>query len=295
MNQLALFDVEELEEKETYFNWVLIDGNNLMNRCYHATANQNMTAPDGRPTNAVQLFVKMMLNYQKQYQANLAVFFDKGKGFRKKLYPEYKDGRKPKDDRLKLQFPLIREILTAAAIPYFWNDELEADDIISSACNSLPGHKYVISNDADLLQVIRDDVSVIVRKKKDDVIMTPEVFRTEWDGLEPKQVVDIKALAGDSSDNIPGVVGIGDVGAFKLIKHFGKVENISLPFPKELKSNEKKFGEGVLEKAIFWKKLTTLVSNTPLQIKEYEINKKGLIAICEQLAMKSVINFVNKA
>lgn len=295
MNQLSLFAEVELEEREAYRNWVLIDGNNLMNRCYHATAKKIMKAPDGRPTNGVQLFIKMTLNYQEQYQANIAVFFDKGKGFRKKLYPEYKEGRKEKPEDLKLQFPVIREVLTAAGIPYFWNDELEADDLISAACNSLDGHKYIISNDADLLQVLREDVSVVVRKKNGDVIMTPEIFRSEWQGLEPKQVVDIKAIAGDTSDNIPGVNGVGEVGAFNLIKHFGSVEAIQLPFPKGLGVSEKKFEDGVLEKALFWKQLTTLKSCTPLQIKEYEINKSGLVAISERLAMRSVINLVNNA
>ncbi|MBM7607259.1 DNA polymerase-1 [Lysinibacillus composti] len=295
LEQISLFDELIIEKKEGYSNWVLVDGNNLLNRCYYPTENSNQSAPDGRPTNAVTLFVKMILGYQKDYSANIAVFFDKGKGFRKKLYPPYKEGRKETPERLKLQFPLIREVLAAASIPYFWDEQLEADDLIAAACKSLSGHKYVISNDKDLLQVLSDDVTVVVRNGSKDKFMTPEQFALDWEGLEPKQICEIKALAGDSSDNIPGVVGIGDTGAMAIIKQFGCVENITLPLTNNLKRYDKKFEGSAMEDAKFFKELTTLKSCTPLQINKYEINKKGLYAISEQLAMRSIINLLNKA
>jgi len=123
-------------------------------------------------------------------------------------------------------------------------------------------------------------------------MMTPQQFSLEWDGLNPQQIVDIKALAGDDSDNIKGVNGIGDKGALGIIKHFGYIEQIVMPFPKEIKRYEKKFEGTGMSDALFAKELTTLKVDTPLQIKEYEINESGLIKICEKFAMKSIINLI---
>ncbi|MFY0520589.1 5'-3' exonuclease [Lysinibacillus sp. UGB7] len=296
MRQISLFDdfvTDEREDKTIRTDWLLIDGNNLLNRAFYATANNKFTAPDGTPTNAVSLFLRMALNYQKQFNTNIVVFFDKGKGFRKKLYPEYKEGRNETPELLERQFPVIREVLTSAGIPYFWNDDLEADDLIGAACNSLSGHKYILSNDKDLLQLIRNDVTVVVRRKNnEDILMTPHQFSLEWDELIPQQIVDIKSLAGDTSDNIKGVPGVGNKGALKIIKHFGCVEKIEMPFPKEIKRYEKKFDDNGMKEALFAKQLTTLKVDTPLQIKEYEINESGLIKICEKLAMKSIIDLI---
>lgn len=295
MRQISLFDGIFTEEKTGLTgrtSWLLIDGNNLLNRAYYATENNIKPSPDGTPTNGITQFLRMTLNYQKQFNANIVVFFDKGKGFRKKLYPAYKEGRNETPELLTQQFPVLREVLSAADIPYFWNDDLEADDLIGAACNSLSGQKYILSNDKDLLQLIRDDVTVVVRKNKEDVLMTPQQFMFDWDGLIPQQVVDFKALAGDTTDNISGVTGIGDKGALKIIKHFGCVEKIVMPFPKEIKRYEKKFEGNGMKDALFAKKLTTLKVDTPLQIKEYEINETGLIKACEKLAMKSIINLI---
>lgn len=295
MRQISFFDDVLKEEKKIEVskkNWLLIDGNNLLNRAYYATANNIKLSPDGTPTNGVTQFLRMSLNYQKQFNANIVVFFDKGKGFRKKLYPAYKEGRNETPELLERQFPVIREVLTAAGIPYFWSDDLEADDLIGAACQSLIGHKYILSNDKDLLQLIREDVTVVVRRKSDDVFITPQQFSLEWAALTPQQIVDIKALAGDTSDNIKGVPGIGDVGALKIIKHFGSVEKIKVPFPSEIKRYEKKFDDNGMNEALFAKKLTTLKVDTPLQIKEYEINETGLIKICERFAMKPIIDLI---
>lgn len=294
MEQISLFEEYLVDEKPSYKNWLLIDGNNLLNRTYFATmSGKKLSAPDGRPTTAAVSFLRMMLNYQMQYKANIAVFFDKGKGFRKQLYPAYKEGRNETPELLVQQFPLMREILTAAEIPYFWNDELEADDLIGAACQSLTGHKYILSNDKDLLQLLKDDVSVIARKGSDDVVMTPALFIQDWEGLSAAQIVDIKALAGDSSDNIPGVQGIGDTGAIKIVKHFGTIENITFPFPSDLKRYEKKFEDGGMKNALFFKELTTLKVSAPLQLNIYNVNDKGLKAMCKTLAMKSIVDMLN--
>ncbi|MBQ0137957.1 MAG: 5'-3' exonuclease [Kurthia sp.] len=291
-DQFTLF-AEEKISVPGYENWLLVDGNNLMNRCYYATS-ASLSDDVVQPTNACSGFVKACLAYKDKFQANIVVFFDEGKGFRKRLYPPYKEGRSETPKHLKTQFPIIKDLLDWANIPYFWSEQVEADDLISSACNSLGGHKYVVSNDKDLLQVLSEDVSIIVRRGKNDVIMTPELFREEWEGLEPRQIVDFKALAGDSSDNLTGVAGIGDKGALKLIKHFQYIEQITVPFPSELKRYEKYFnGEGV-KVAAFFKKLTTLVSSTPITLNKYDVNIERLINRCQYYDIKSLVTQLMK-
>lgn len=293
-SQVSLFEeISDKKEKPEYLNWLLVDGNNLMNRCYYATS-ASLPEDIVRPTNAVSGFIKSILAYQERYAANIVVLFDEGKGFRKRLFPEYKEGRSEKPEHLKSQFPIMKDLLDWANIPYFWSEQVEADDLISSAVNGLEGHKYVVSNDKDLLQILRDDVSIIVRRGKEDVIMTPQLFTEEWGGLMPMQIVDIKALAGDDSDNIPGVQGVGDKGALNLIQHFQSVEKICLPFPANLKRYEKKFDESGMKTAEFFKKLTTLVSNTPIPLNKYDVNIARLITRCQAYEMKSVVTLLLK-
>lgn len=291
-SQFTLFEEEKISVPG-YDNWLLVDGNNLMNRCYYATS-ASLSDDVVQPTNACNGFVKACLAYKEKFQANIVVFFDEGKGFRKRLYPAYKEGRPETPVHLKSQFPIIKDLLDWANIPYFWSEQVEADDLISSACNSLDGHKYVVSNDKDLLQVLRDDVSIIVRRGKNDVIMTPELFREEWEGLEPRQIIDFKALAGDDSDNLTGVVGIGNKGALNLIKQFQTIEQINVPFPDKLKRYEKYFNGDGEKVAAFFKKLTTLISTTPISLIKYDVNIERLITRCQYYEMKSLVTQLMK-
>jgi len=124
--------------------------------------------------------------------------------------------------------------------------------------------------------------------------MTPELFREEWEGLEPQQIVDFKALAGDSSDNLTGVAGIGDKGALKIVQHFKTIEKIALPFPSNLKRYEKYFQGDGINVAGFFKKITTLISSTPITLSKYDVNIERLIARCEHYGMKSVVSTLMK-
>lgn len=139
MEQLSLFGVtsdlgvkkSELVIKKTETNWLVIDGNNLLNRCYYATAHspRGITkSPDGRYTNGIVGFLRMMLTNEKTFQARAVVMFDEGKSYRKEIYPAYKDGRPESPEELKEQFPLLQEILQHANVPVFINPEFEADD-----------------------------------------------------------------------------------------------------------------------------------------------------------------------
>jgi DNA polymerase I len=297
MNQTSLFeDQPELLKSRgalLFSNWLLVDGNNLMNRCFYAT--QSSLKPDDlNPLNAVVGFIRTCINYQDEYEATVVVFFDKGKGFRKKKFPEYKEGRGETPAQLKSQFSRVFQFLDAAGIPYYWSEQLEADDLISAAARQFEGHKYVLSNDQDLLQIISDTTTVIARKGKDDVLMTPERFSAEFDGLIPTQITDLKALSGDTSDNIPGVKGIGDKGALAIVKHFGKIENLKLPFPAHLSKYQKYFDLKGLADAIFFKQLTTLVSTSQLQINRYEMNYQQIKVLAEQNNLFALMKFLNK-
>ncbi len=283
--QLSLFE-EAAESKVTSFtDWLLVDGNNVMNRAFFIAEKK-----------ATELFLKMIIKFQRKYEANIIVFFDKGKGFRKDLLPEYKEGRKEKDPELELQFPIIRDLLSAANIPFFWDELLEADDLIACACNNLPNHKYILSNDKDLFQLIRDDVTPIVKRGKNDVLMTTKLFSEEWGGLKPSQIVDVKALAGDTSDNIKGISGIGDAGAIKIISHFGTVENITLPLPENLNRYKKKFSdfETVSKEMKFFKDIVTLRTTKPLNVIPYEIATHSLSNACKSLGMESIVELLEK-
>lgn len=134
MVQITLFDLLMDDKKDLNTvnnettNWLFIDGNNLLNRAYYPTSKRLTTAPDGRYTNGVTLFLKMMLSFQRKLNVQVAVMFDDGKSFRKDIYPPYKEGRSETPGPLVEQFPLIREILNRAEIPVFMNSEFEADD-----------------------------------------------------------------------------------------------------------------------------------------------------------------------
>ena len=211
---------------------VLVDGNNLMFRSYFATlySGTTMTNKEGFPTNALYGFVNMMnkiINEEKPEY--IAVAFDIGKTFRHEKYDYYKGKRDETPDDLKKQFPVAKKILNAMGIKYFEIEGYEADDIIgtfSKKVNELDEYvATIISSDKDLLQLITDDVEVKLLKPKDYIRMNKEAFFNTY-GLEPIKMIDLKSLMGDASDNIPGVKGIGEKTALKLLQEYGTLDNI---------------------------------------------------------------------
>lgn len=294
MEQLTIFDLEEKPVISTGHHYLLVDGNNLLNRAFYATANNKpLTSPDGRPTNAVMSFMRMLFNYEKTYHAKAYVFFDQGKGFRKKLFPAYKDGRGEKPAELDAQFPIIWDVLSEAGIPFFKDEEYEADDLIACAAAHTTGTKFIISNDKDLLQLVSDDVSVVARKGSQDVVVTPELFGEMYNGLAPIQITDLKAIEGDSSDNIEGIVGIGEKGAMKIVQAMGDLKHLpTFSDWSEIKRYQKYFDEEGIKKALFFKDLTTLRKDRPLKLASYEMNTEGLRSICKTLELKSIIAMI---
>lgn len=211
---------------------ILIDGNNILFRSYYATAYNGNTMKNskGFPTNALYGLVNMMNKIiAEENPTHVMVAFDKGKTFRHDKYETYKDGRGETPDELKLQFPKAKELVEAMGINYFEIDNYEADDIIGTfakKCNNNPDfNAVIISSDKDLLQLITDEVEVKLLKQVGNIRMTKEEFFNTY-GIEPPRMVDLKALMGDSSDNIPGVKGIGEKTAISLLKEYGTLDNL---------------------------------------------------------------------
>ena len=211
---------------------ILIDGNNLMFRSYYATAyNGNfMKNSKGFPTNALFGFTNMInkiINEEKPEY--IIVAFDKGKTFRHEEYDGYKDGRVETPDELKRQFPVAKELLTAMWIKYYEIDNYEADDTIGTFakyCDEASDFiGTIISSDKDLLQLISSDVDIKLLKQHDYIRYNEETFREDY-GIDPINIIDLKALMGDSSDNIPGVKGIGEKTALKLLHEYKTLDGI---------------------------------------------------------------------
>lgn len=246
---------------------LLIDGNSLLNRAFYAMP--LLSTPDGRYTNAVYGFTNMLLSAIEQTQpTHAAVAFDRREPtFRHKQYPLYKQGRKPMPDELAQQFPLLREVLECMNISTIDLAGYEADDLIgtlSRICQESGGECVILSGDKDNLQLVSDLTTVWITRKG---ISQTEKFSPEYlkqaMGLIPSQIIDYKALAGDSSDNIPGVQGVGEKTALKLLDEYKTVENI-LDNSDSIKG---KLGERIRqnkESAILSKHLATINRNVPI-------------------------------
>ena len=211
---------------------ILVDGNNLLFRSYFATAYTGniMRNKDGFPTNGLYGFVNMMNKIiTEENPKYIMVAFDIGKTFRHDKYAEYKGGRNETPDELKIQFPVAKKILNAMGIKYFEIEGYEADDIIGTFAKKVDETEgyiaTIVSSDKDLLQLISDKVEVKLLKTKDHIRMTKEEFKNTY-GIEPIRMIDLKSLMGDSSDNIPGVKGIGEKTALKLLQDYGSLDNI---------------------------------------------------------------------
>lgn len=211
---------------------ILVDGNNLMFRSYYATlySGSMMTNSEGFPTNALFGFVNMMNKIiSEENPEYIMVAFDIGKTFRHEKYDYYKGKRDETPEDLKKQFPVAKKILNAMGIKYFELAGYEADDIIGTFAKKVDEETEfvatIVSSDKDLLQLISEDVDVKLLKQKDYIRMNREVFMNTY-GLEPIKMIDLKSLMGDQSDNIPGVKGIGEKTAIKLLQTYSSLDGV---------------------------------------------------------------------
>ena len=209
-----------MSEKRRTF--AVIDGNSLMHRAFHAVP-PTMNAPDGRPTNAIFGFLNMFLKMIDAFNPDgVVVAFDKGKPrVRMEMLPQYKAQRPPMDPDLHAQFPMIKELLAALNVPILQSEGWEGDDILGTmarlgeqaGCDML-----LVTGDRDMYQLVTEHVNVVSTRKglSDVAIMTPESVDDLYHGITPALVPDFYGLKGDTSDNIPGVPGIGPKSARRI-------------------------------------------------------------------------------
>lgn len=277
---------------------VLIDGNSVAYRAFFALP--LLHNDKGIHTNAVYGFT-MMLNkiLTEEQPTHLLVAFDAGKTtFRHETFQEYKGGRQQTPPELSEQFPLLRELLKAYRIPVYELDRYEADDIIGTLASRAEQEGFevkVISGDRDLTQLASPHVTVDITKKgiTDIEPYTPETVREKY-GLTPEQIVDLKGLMGDKSDNIPGVPGIGEKTAVKLLKQFGTVENVLASIDEikgeKLKENLRQYGE----LALLSKRLAAIRRDAPVELTLDDIIYEGqdrekVIALFKELGFQSFL------
>lgn len=242
---------------------LLIDGNSMLFRAYHATAYRGnfMTTSNGVPTNAVFGFANMINKAIATLDPeHVLVAWDAGKPtFRHEQFEAYKGTRKEIDEELKVQFPMAREFLDAYHIYRYEQEGVEADDIIGSLAKQYPNHKvHILSSDKDLLQLIDDTTDVLLMKKgitDMQLVNAKELY--EMMQLTPMQIIDFKGLSGDSADNIPGVKGVGEKTAIKLLSDYQSVEGVYEHID-EIKGKLKEKLENDKEQAFMSKHLATI-------------------------------------
>lgn len=214
---------------------LLVDGNSVAFRAFFALHNslERFKNANGLHTNAIYAFHTMFENVMaKEQPTHVLVAFDAGKTtFRTAMYEDYKGGRSKTPGEFKEQMPYIRELINALGVQYYELDNYEADDIIGTLANKVDKELFdvvVLSGDRDLTQLATEHVKVDITVKGVSEIesYTPAHVAEKYDGLTPLQIIDMKGLAGDASDNIPGVTKIGEKTAIKLLKEYGSVEGI---------------------------------------------------------------------
>lgn len=251
---------------------VLIDGNYWLFSSYYATAAMGnlMVNKDGIPTNAVFGFANRLENIIKKNPKGIMVAFDaKGKTFRSDMLEDYKGTRKETPDELKCQFAIVREFLDAHHIPYYELEGYEGDDIIGTVATIAAKEGYqvnIMTGDKDMMQLVDEHIHVYKRntKTKSDDVITPAAFYEKYE-LEPDQMRDLLGLMGDSSDNIPGIPGVGEKTALKLLHQYQTIENLK-EHCHEIKG---KMGEKIrenIELGIQSKQIATILRDIPLDI-----------------------------
>lgn len=251
--------------------FAVLDGNSLMHRAFHAVP-PTMNAPDGRPTNAIFGFLNMFLKMIDAFNPDgVVVAFDKGKPHvRMEMLPQYKAQRPPMDPDLHAQFPMIKELLAALNVPILQSEGWEGDDILGTlarlgeqaGCDML-----LVTGDRDMYQLVTEHVNVVSTRKglSDVAIMTPESVDDLYHGITPALVPDFYGLKGDTSDNIPGVPGIGPKKASALIAQYGSLDEV-IAHADEVKG---KMGENLrahIDDALLSRKVATIRTDAPVEL-----------------------------
>lgn len=254
---------------------LLVDGNSVAFRAFFALHNslERFKNTNGLHTNAIYAFHTMFENVMaKEQPTHVLVAFDAGKTtFRTEMYEEYKGGRSKTPGEFREQMPYIRQLITALGVQYYELENYEADDIIGTLANKVDKDLFdvvVLSGDRDLTQLATKDIKVDITVKGVSEIesYTPEHVAEKYDGLTPLQIIDMKGLAGDASDNIPGVTKIGEKTAIKLLKEYGSVEGVYEHIDEMKQSKMKENLINDKEIALLSKKLATIHLEAPVDV-----------------------------
>ena len=285
-------------------NIVIIDGNSLINRAYYAIQ-RPMITKDGMYTQGIYGFLSMLFKIRADYEpTHMLVAFDrKAPTFRHQQYVDYKAGRKGMPEELAMEMPVLKDILDAMGIARFETDGFEADDIIGTTARMAEeaGLKaFIITGDRDALQLATDRTSVIITKKgiTEFKLYDDEAMKEEY-GFDHEQFIDYKALRGDTSDNIPGIPGVGEKTAVKLIQQFGSLEELIRRLDEVENAKLRDKIEDGSASALMSKKLATIIKNVPvdytiedLRIKEQDTDK--LIKIYSDLEFRVYLEKLRK-
>lgn len=287
--------------------FLVIDGNSILNRAFYGLGAARMVTAEGLHTNAIFGFLNIYYMIMEKFEPNyVAVAFDlKAPTFRHKMFADYKGTRKGMPDELREQVPIIKDVLRAMNVKIFEMEGYEADDILGTIASlndnnlSKDIHTYILTGDRDSYQLISQKTSIIFPSNKgsktDYTVYTPELLKEEKN-IEPYQVVDVKSLMGDASDNIPGVKGIGEKTAYTLIEKYTTMENIyanidtldaSPKIIEKLKADK--------DMASMSYTLATINRNVPLEytledVVVKEINKEALFPLFKKLAFNKFLS-----
>lgn len=283
--------------------FIIIDGSSLMYRAFFALP--LLTASNGAYTNAIMGFANMLGKILTEYEPdNIVVAFDKSRQtFRTQMYEEYKGQRAKTPDELKSQIPLLRDFLETLGIAFVEMDNYEADDIIGTLAVKAADKDYealIVTGDKDALQLIRPNVKVMLTKRgiMDMQIFDEDAFKEKYAGLEPIKLIDIKALMGDSSDNIPGVPGIGEKTALKLLGEYGDLDNLLANIDKLSGKKLKERLEENQDLARLSYKLATICCDVEIDFVPEKFallpDMEKMQAFCQKYELKTIYNRMKK-
>ena len=288
---------------------LLVDGNSLFFKSFWSTWFQIKDNPnsrdrmeDGTPVNAVRTFATMMINLLEKFPSDkmLVAFDERGGHTHRHQHDFYKAGRADQPQELYDQIPMVREFLDHYGIKHHSKKEYEADDIIGILAERAKraGYKVtIITTDKDLLQLVDEDVDVWLSKTGVSIMEqhTIENFKEQNDGLTPKQVIDFKGIAGDNSDNLQGVKGVGPKGAVKLLLEYDSLENVINNIDDHTPALQKKIEESK-DVAILCKELATILTDGDIEIEidELDVREPNWEALENFLEPKKLYSVLNK-
>jgi len=282
---------------------VIIDGNSLVNQAFFATRYTNMMNHEGVPTNAVYGFANMMLKIRDNLDPMyMAVAFDlKGPTFRHLQYKEYKGTRKGMPDELAVQMPILKDMLDAMGIYRMELQGFEADDLIgtvANSCSSQGVETYVVTGDQDALQLATEKTTVLIKGRNKEIYYTPELVLEDY-GVTPAQIIDLKGLAGDSSDNIPGIPSVGPKTAVKLLAEFNTVEELIQRSEEVSNKRIRGLVDEFREQAMLSKRLATIEVHVPIEFSMEELkieppNIEKLLDMIKEYNFSSLIRRIKE-